>query len=303
MPGFQVKYNYSQHDEIDSKNNSTIHLIINNAWEGKTFHEEEMMIVQQNLKKFLKLMKQKKYRKLMLKSLNKFRINGKFILDDRSNSNLCELFNKILDEIYIHKDYESAKSCIILSQTFYKPADDINQKIFLFDTIENHQIWKNIKFWEQIIKCKSYIYLVSIREEINNQKHNFDNPDDEKKCNEYCIFGQLISFIYNMISFNVGIEIVKDLIMEFCKIHNLSDDLTKQISLNIQEYNDRKSQIKSKEIVNDNISIISSEKNIVYLTIIKEQNLVIKKIENDLKSSSNTNYKSINLIEKRVLQI
>ena len=89
-----------------------------------------------------------------------------------------------------------------------------------------------------------------------------------------------------MISFNVGIEIVKDLIMEFCKIHNLSDDLTKQISLNIQEYNDRKSQIKSKEIVNDNISIISSEKNIVYLTIIKEQNLVIKKIENDLKSEN-----------------
>ena len=197
----------------------------------------------------------------MLNCLNKFRTNGQFTLDDRSYSILGDLLKEILDEIYIHKDYESAKSCIILSQTFYKPADDINQKIFLFDTIENHQIWKNIKFWEQIIKCKSYIYLVSIREEINNQKHNFDNPDDEKKCNEYCIFGQLISFIYNMISFNVGIEIVKDLIMEFCKIHNLSQELTLQISRNIHEYNVRKSILIRNELVDDNNSLISDEIN------------------------------------------
>ena len=64
-----------------------------------------------------------------------------------------------------------------------------------------------------------------------------------------------------MISFNVGIEIVKDLIMEFCKIHNLSQELTLQISRNIHEYNVRKSILIRNELVDDNNSLISDEIN------------------------------------------
>lgn len=99
-------------------------------------------------------MKEKKYRKYTFACLNKFRISGLFSLDEKSYSTLGELLNRILDEIVLQKDFESAKYCMILSQTFFKPSIDItNQRIFLQNAIENHEIWKNIEFWEQIIKC------------------------------------------------------------------------------------------------------------------------------------------------------
>lgn len=86
--------------------------------------------------------------------MNKFRISGLFTLEEKSYSTIAELLNRILDEINMQKDFESAKYCMILSQTFYKPSSDINNhRIYLHTAIENHEIWKNIEFWEQIIKC------------------------------------------------------------------------------------------------------------------------------------------------------
>ena len=99
-------------------------------------------------------MKEKKYRKYLFSCLNKFRISGFFTLEEKSYNTFGDLLNKILDEVVVQKDFEAAKYCMILSQTFFKKSTDpSNQNIFLQNTIENHDIWKNMEFWEQIIKC------------------------------------------------------------------------------------------------------------------------------------------------------
>ena len=234
----------------------------------------------------------------MLNCLNKFRINGFFTLDDKSFTNLGELLNKILDEIIIHKDYNSAKYCIILSQTFFKPSCDIvKKKIFLQSVIENHEIWKNIDVWEQMIKRKLCYHLVSINEEMNKQSlfslYNFENPNDEKSRIENSVFGQLIIFIENMMSFDVNKQKVKDLVMEFCKIHSMSEELTLQISKQIDEYNVNTSQFIRNELVDDNLAFISDEftgKHLVNTLIIKDSSFYSKNMENDLKTSNNLNY-------------
>ena len=99
-----------------------------------------------------------KYRLQFLICLNKYRISGKFKLLETSFQTLGELIRFILDYSYIENDYEAARYCMILSQTFYTEGIDIKNKtslhkISLQEQIESHDIWKNMAFWENFLKC------------------------------------------------------------------------------------------------------------------------------------------------------
>ena len=59
-----------------------------------------------------------------------------------------------IDDMSRDKDFESTRFFMLLSQTFYKTASEPNKpRIFLQTAIEKHDIWKNMEFWEEIIKC------------------------------------------------------------------------------------------------------------------------------------------------------
>jgi len=98
-----------------------------------------------------------KYRLQFLICLNKYRIAGKFKLTEFSFQTLGELIRFILDQSYIENDYESARYCMILSQTFFCEGVDVKNisthKISLQDKIESHDIWKSVAFWENFLKC------------------------------------------------------------------------------------------------------------------------------------------------------
>ncbi len=103
-----------------------------------------------------------KSRLLFLICLNKYRIAGKFKLEEISFQTLGELIWFILDQSYLENDYEAARYCMILSQTFYCESTlDIKNKhqpkTSLQEKIENHEIWKNIVFWENFLKCKKIL--------------------------------------------------------------------------------------------------------------------------------------------------
>ncbi len=91
--------------------------------------------------------------------------------------------------------------------------------------------------------------------------YNFENPMDEQIRTQNIIFGQLISFIYNMLSLDVSKDVVKKLILEFCKTYKLNEELSSQILKNVDEYNTRMSQCVKNEIVDDNLPLISDELN------------------------------------------
>jgi len=100
-----------------------------------------------------------KYRLQFLICLNKYRIAGKFKLLEISFQTLGELIRYILDYSYLENDYEAARYCMILSQTFYCEGIDIKhkttrQKISLQEKIETHDIWKSLAFWENFLTCK-----------------------------------------------------------------------------------------------------------------------------------------------------
>jgi len=108
-----------------------------------------------------------KYRLQFLICLNKYRIAGKFRLLESSFQTLGELIRFILDQSFLENDYESARYCMILSQTFYTKDIDIKNKITkhkisLQEQIESHEVWKNLEFWENFLTCMYFHNLTCL---------------------------------------------------------------------------------------------------------------------------------------------
>lgn len=209
-------------------------------------------------------MREKKYRKYFLTCLNKFRIAGLFTIEERSFNFLGELLMRILDETMREKDFESAKFCMILSQTFYRVSNDPNKpRVFLQEAIESHDIWKQTEFWEGIIKY-------SIHEEVHNQRaynaYNQESADDKQLRIQSIAFGQLLSFAFNMLSFEIPREKVRDTINNFCKIFKIQEEMATQILKSVEDYTTSMDQQVKMDIIDDNLSVISdnlNDKNIV----------------------------------------
>lgn len=73
----------------------------------------------------------------------------------------------------------------------------------------NHPFWKDLKFWERAIYDQ-------VQEEIKNQK-------SEKLAKEI-IFAKLCSMEFDMLSFDVSQEKVKDLMGIFAKSYKLTKE-------------------------------------------------------------------------------
>jgi hypothetical protein len=177
------------------------------------------------------------------------------------------MLNRILDETSREKDYECSKFCMIISQTFYKVSSDPNKpRVYLQEAIENHEIWKQTEFWEGIIRY-------SINEEIHNQRalhtYQLESPDDKNMRIQSVAFGQLLSFSYNMLSFLISKEKVRETINNFCKIYKIHEDMAAIVLKNVDNYSDSLDQQLKLEIIDDNLSsIISDEigdKNTIYV--------------------------------------
>lgn len=212
----------------------------------------------------MKYLKDKKTRRYFLTCINKFRISGLFTIEEKSFNFLGELLKAILDETLKEKDYESAKFCMILSQTFYKVSSDPNKpRVFLQEAIEDHEIWKQTEFWEGIIKY-------SINEEVHNQRayhtYHSESADDKQMRIQSIAFGQLLSFTFNMLSFAIPKEKVKDTIYNFCRIYKMPEEMASQIIKSVDDYTYSIDQQVKMDIVDENLSMISEEindKNIV----------------------------------------
>jgi len=100
-------------------------------------------------------MKEKRCRKFFVVILSKFRIKGLFTIEEKSFYQLGEVLNKVLNEVYINKDYEAFKSFLILSQTYYKKQENNEEKVFIQNLFETHEVCRDVEFWEEIIKCKT----------------------------------------------------------------------------------------------------------------------------------------------------
>jgi hypothetical protein len=168
-------------------------------------------------KKVNNLLKNEELRILILREINQYRNEGIFLLDKISYDNLAKLFDIIINNSKKVKDYESIKTCMILSTTFYKKLDD---KILLQKEIMKNEIWKNPNFWEEIIDY-------SIKEEINNSKGYLifleETEEKRKERVKYSANSVTTTFLYNMTLFQVPKKEKKNIIDLFLKKYEIED--------------------------------------------------------------------------------
>ena len=174
----------------------------------------------------------KKLRVLFLREINQYRKEGIFTLNNISYDNMARIFNIIIDISIKEKDYESIKSCMILSETFYKKLDN---KILLQKELIKNEIWKNIKFWEEFIEY-------SIKEDINYSKGYLifleENEEKREERVKNCINSVLITFSYNMTLFNVPKNDKKQIMNSFMKKYEIEDNIMINSEIEINEIQD-----------------------------------------------------------------
>ena len=178
---------------IDDFYKNEIKEIVNKAWLGEELSSDDYL-------KAKSIIKSSKGRSILMFCLNIKRNAGHFLLTDIGFKHIGAVLYSAINECEKSQDLKSAKSAIILSQTFFKRNQD-KSKVFLQEFIVNHRLWQSFEFWEDAIN-------ETLLEELEKQKNeNTEDDFDTKALNcKNMIFYQLVSFGNIMMSFKISLE-------------------------------------------------------------------------------------------------
>ena len=144
---------------------------------------------------------------------------------------MINIFNLTLNKVKRDNDIHCGKNVILLSQTYYTLEND--KKIYLQAGIINNQIFKNDKFWEDLLDMeitREFQKLVLIEENNLIKKNNIEGIKETNKTQfENIIFGQIITICNNMINFQLNKEKVYQLINPKIKDYQISQDIVDNI--------------------------------------------------------------------------
>ena len=172
--------------------------------------------------------KDKTSRKIFLSTLNKQRTSGRYARSARLMKDLTDIVNTILAISEPEKDYDSAKSCIILSQTFY--IEEKGSKKYLFEAIMNNKWMKSKEFWDEVIE------RMIQKEFERNKMKNFTSTDvDTKKRISNIAFSQVLPYSNNMLDFKMDKKEILEVVEAFSKKYSIEKDLFDAIVNNVKE--------------------------------------------------------------------
>jgi hypothetical protein len=149
-----------------------------------------------------------KTHELFLIVLSKLRTNNRFCRDKPTIEFLSELLNEILNTAQKKNDFDNAKNCIILSQTFYyDDASKPKKKIYLIEYIKKHPWLKSKEFWNDFILTMILREFKKLEEMDEQKKINVlknQNITDKIKVKlGEILFSQLLPYIGNMNEFQI----------------------------------------------------------------------------------------------------
>ena len=183
------------------------------------------------------------YRKYFLKALTNQRIDGKFMRTEEVFNDLVDIINYILDLAEKEKNFQNARNCIILSQTFYKEVKvdkDTIRKEYLMEQIKKHKWISNISFWKESLESEINQEIKKIEEKETPKGEN--SIKEKNLANMF--FSKLLTFSNNMNMFGVSKTDATQLIKFFIGKYNIYEDTEKVLFNNIDEIYD---PVKEKE--------------------------------------------------------
>ena len=267
----------------------------------KLIYDDNNIILEEDKKELFDILKKnEENQNLFLSLLNKLRIHGRYKRSKEIIDLIGSCLNIILDKSSITKNYENAKVCMILSQTFFY-KDDNNEKIYICELIKNNGWIQKEEFWRNYIDLIIVKELMKLQQRLEDKNINIfmknNIPTKISNKTEELLFAQLVPCINNMVQFNVDKKITVKVIEEF--IHKY-DYLGKKNIDTIYNFlsNDKDEIKKLKENYKKNIKNLNKnkinedintkltnekkdEKNNIVIPIEKDQNINIKNEKNE----------------------
>ena len=183
----------------------------------------------------ISFLKENTYKSYFLITLSKQRTKGRFQRSETLLNDLSEIINVILNEAEKEKDFEGAKNCLILSQTFYFEIQKgkTKKKKYLFDYIRKNKWLNTLEFWEGIIE---YMIQTEIKKNLEiSKKNNYEESEAETKTRQNNIaFSQVLSYSNNMIEFCINKEDIIKIVDIFVKKYDIEMPMAEAIYENIK---------------------------------------------------------------------
>ena len=184
------------------------------------------------------------FREYFLIVLSKQRTKGRFKRSESLVRDLSDLLLKILEMAENEKDHESAKNCIILSQTYYFEQNIENKKkndgkkeevkkIYLFELIKNNKWLKSLEFWEGLIE-KMIEREIKKTEEVGKKQGIEENEKTKNKRTSNICFSQLLTFSSNMMEFGLNKDDIVKTVDKYALKYGVSEELAATIYSTIE---------------------------------------------------------------------
>ena len=206
---------FSKKDEEKKLISDLIEKMFSKGGDNQKSLEEES----QKLSKYFE--ENKNYCKYFLSILENKKNNSNVALSSELFDIFTKMFLLISDMIIKEKDFDSQKSLLILSQTFYKSEGD--KKIFIFNTIKSHELFQKEENWLNYIKYE-------IEEKINdkNKSQNESNKDDINKIKNEIILSQITNLIPIMKNFDLDNQKLINIINSIIDFYTILTPDTKE---------------------------------------------------------------------------
>ena len=213
----------------------------------KMFLKNQEDFVKKDKDELLKYMQNKEYRNFFLKFLTYQRTNGKYKKEEKLFSELLEIMEEILLIAEKEKNFDNARNCIILSQTFYKEkkVDGNNTKVYLMEYIKKNKWISSPIFWKEFIENEI------IKDEavfLENKKLNKIEDKTSKVSKIY--YSKLLTYAHNMNMFGLTKQDNLDTINYFFNKIKIPEKTKENILNTIESLYSDKKEIKIKKEIN-----------------------------------------------------
>lgn len=256
MPGIFPEFNI----EVEKKKQRTREL--SEKFFDKTLNEDEK-------NEFLNLLQKKENQGSFLIILTKQRTGGRFCRPQELIIELGKIMNLVLETAETDNDYNRARNCIILSDTFYfeKNENENKTKVYLSEYICGNKWIRNPKFWKGLIEETTKIEIKKLIDFESIDVEIFLKSADEgtlKKIGEICT-NIIPSYVLNMKNYYIDFRFIIKMTGEYSTKYNINPTMTKNVydllSLSDEEIANIKKEIsENKNLENELLSFEEMKK-------------------------------------------
>ena len=184
-------------------------------------------------KKLMAYLEEKWSQTYFLIYLSRQRTNGRFARTQKLVKDLAEILTLILETSEKEKDYEAARNCMILSQTYYfeeKDKDGNPKKKYLLEYIVTNQWLRTPGFWRGLIEKMISLETKKYADGNPEQPSLFDQTNEKSRdrLSNIC-FSQLLPYSNNMKEFYMDDRIIVKIIDEFVEKYHINKEFADSI--------------------------------------------------------------------------